>query len=62
MQKQRQQAVMSSTAVNQVLTSIPALLLQEHQANSLRMVGSLQMIANSCPEEILDNTDLEQSQ
>ncbi len=53
---------MSSTAVNQVLTSIPALLLQEHQANSLRMVGPLQMIANSFPEEILDNTDLEQSQ
>ncbi|DBA84529.1 TPA: hypothetical protein ACH3X1_006146 [Trebouxia sp. C0004] len=53
---------MSSTAVNQVLTRAPALLLQEHQANSLRMVGSLQMIANSVPEEILDNTDLEQSQ
>jgi hypothetical protein len=53
---------MSSTAVNQVLTSIPDLLLQEHQANSLRMVGSLQMIANSFREEILDNTDLEQFQ
>ncbi|KAA6421074.1 MAG: hypothetical protein FRX49_08985 [Trebouxia sp. A1-2] len=59
---QRQQAVMSSTAVNQVLTNIPGLLLQEHQADSLRMVGSLQMIANSFPEEILDNTDLEQAQ
>ena len=59
---QRQDAVMSSAAVSQVLTSIPGLLLEEHHANSLRMMGSLQMLANSTPEDILDNTDLEQSQ
>ena len=59
---QRQQAVMSSTAVNQVLNSIPDVLLQEHQANSLRMMGSLQMLASSSPEEILANTDLEPHQ
>lgn len=59
---QRQDAVMSSTAVNHVLTSIPGLLLEEHHADSLRMMGSLQMLANSTPEDILDNTDLEQSQ
>lgn len=53
---------MSSAAVSQVLTSIPGLLLEEHHANSLRMMGSLQMLANSTPEDILDNTDLEQSQ
>ncbi|KAL3151144.1 hypothetical protein ABBQ38_013008 [Trebouxia sp. C0009 RCD-2024] len=59
---QRQQAVMSSSAVNQVLTSIPGLPLQEHQADSLRMMGSLQMLASSSVEDVLDNTDLDQSQ
>lgn len=59
---QRQQAVMSSSAVNQVLASIPGLPLQEHQADSLRMMGSLQMLASSSMEDILDNTDLGQSQ
>ena len=53
---------MSSAAVNQVLTSIPGLHLQQHQANSLRMMGSLQTLANSSADEIMDNTDLQQTQ
>lgn len=53
---------MSSSAVNQVLTSIPALQLQQHQANSLRMLGSLKLLSNSTASEILDNTDLEEEQ
>ena len=59
---QRQEAVMSSAAVNQVLTSIPGLHLQQHQANSLRMMGSLQTLANSSADDIMDNTDLQQTQ
>ena len=59
---QRQQAVMSSAAVNQVLTSIPGVELQQHQANSLRTMGSLQMLANSSVDDILDNTDLQELQ
>ena len=53
---------MSSPAVNQVLASITGLSLQQHQADSLRMMGSLQMLASSSAGDILDNTDLEQSQ
>ena len=53
---------MSSPAVNQVLTSITGLPLQKHQADSLRMMGSLQMLACSSAEDVLDNTDLEQLQ
>ena len=53
---------MTSSAVNQVLVSIPGLHLQQHQADSLRMMGSLQMLASSSAEDILESTDLAQSQ
>ena len=59
---QRQQAVMTSSAVNEVLTSIPGLHLQQHQADLLRIMGSLQTLAGSSAEDILDSTDLDQPQ
>ena len=59
---QRQQAVMSSAAIDQVLTSMPGLGLNSHHASALRMLGSLQTLAVSSAEAIVDCTDLEQAQ
>ena len=56
---QRQQAVMSSAAVDQVLTSMPGLGLSSHDASALRMLGSLQTLAVTDAESIVGCTDLE---
>lgn len=53
---------MSSAAIDQVLTSMPGLGLNSHHASALRMLGSLQTLAVSSAEAIVDCTDLEQAQ
>lgn len=59
---QRQQAVMSSAAIDQVLTGMPGLGISNHHASALRMLGSLQTMSISSAEAIVDCTDLEHAQ
>lgn len=59
---QGESVAQSQSAVKKSLMSIPHLHLSEHQASALCMLGSLQHIASSSVAEILDATDLNQSQ
>lgn len=53
---------MSSAAIDQVLRGMLGLGISSHQASALRMPGSLQTIAISSAEAIVDCTDLQQAQ
>lgn len=57
---QREEAVQSAQAVNNILMTGMPTKLTEHNANAFRMfIGSIQSIAATTSTDILANTDLE---
>ncbi|KAK9815664.1 hypothetical protein WJX72_007619 [[Myrmecia] bisecta] len=59
---QQQASLQSSAVLNHTLMSIPGLQLTEHHANALRMLGSLQQLAQASADDILEATDLDDRQ
>ena len=59
---QRDELLTDPAAMHHVLDAVPGAALSAHDANTLRMLGSLQQISASDPDHIMAYTELSAEQ